>query len=100
MGFCILEGGPLDLVAWDYLVAGSTAGVIEFAVGVGAATDGITGFVHNAVAHRRDFAILGWRTWMLEDPPVHTSGFVLTLFPLLCFSLVTLRLRWMVLRSF
>ena len=31
-------------MAWDYLVAGSTAGVIEFAVRVGAAIDGITGF--------------------------------------------------------
>ena len=90
----------MDLVAWDYLVAGSTAGVIEFAVGVGAAPMVSLGLYTMRWLNRRDFAILGWRTWMLEDPPVHTSGFVLTLFPLLCFSLVTLRLRWMVLRSF
>ena len=55
-------------MAWDYLVAGSTVGVVEFAVR-GAASDGITGFMYNVVARRRDFRV--WRNLVLEDPPVH-----------------------------
>ena len=31
----------------------------------------ITEFVHQVVLERKDFAIRGWRRWVLEDPLVH-----------------------------
>ena len=62
---CVLSSGPIACLDWASLVRGPHRGVLEFQTGVGEAIDAITDFVKIVVASRRDFAIQGWRNWIL-----------------------------------
>ena len=53
------------------MVAGPSAGFGEFAVSVDAAFVKISHFIHRVVVCRKDSAVRGWRSWVLEDPLVH-----------------------------
>ena len=68
---CVLGSGPIACLDWASLVSGPRAAVLEFQARVGDAIDTITDFVKRVVVSRRDFAIQGWRNWILEDPLVH-----------------------------
>ena len=52
------------------MLGGSIAGLDEFGAWCDASIDKITEF-QQVVLHREDFAIGGWRSWVLEDPLVH-----------------------------
>ena len=68
---CVLSSGPIACLDWASLVGSPKGGVLEFLTRVGEAIDAIMDFVKRVVACRRDFAIQGWRDWILEDPLVH-----------------------------
>ena len=50
---------------------GPQAGLLEFQARVDGDIEAITEFVKKVVVSRRDFALQGWRSWILEDPLVH-----------------------------
>ena len=56
---------------WDFLVGGSAFGLDVFGARIDVSINMITEFVKQLACHRRDFAIRGWRSWVLEDPLVH-----------------------------
>ena len=57
---------------WDFLVGGSAFGLDVFGARIDVSINMITEFVKQLAFHRRDFAIRGWRSWVLEDPLVHS----------------------------
>ena len=68
---CIVRHGPGGCLDWMMLMSGPGAGLPEFGARVDAAIACIAEFVQRVVVHRKDFAIRGWRSWVLEDPLVH-----------------------------
>ena len=68
---CILGSGPIACLDWITLVNSPQSGILEFRAKVGDAVGCITDFVKKVVISRKDFAIQGWRNWILEDPLVH-----------------------------
>ena len=57
---------------WDFLVGGSAFGLDVFGARIDVSINMITEFVKQLAFHRRDFATGGWRSWVLEDPLVHS----------------------------
>ena len=68
---CIARSGHVGCLDWASLENGPRAGLLEFQARVGDAIDAITDFVKKVVVSRKDFAVQGWRDWILEDPLVH-----------------------------
>ena len=68
---CIVSGDPVGVVEWGLLVACLAAELDEFVSRVDDPIVRITDFVHQVVVHRREFAVRGWTSWVLEDPLVH-----------------------------
>ena len=68
---CNDRSGPVGYLDWASLENGPQAGLLEFQSRVGDAFDVITDFVKRVVVSRKDFAVQGWRNWILEDPLVH-----------------------------
>ena len=68
---CIIRSGPIRCLDWVSLEDGPRAGLLVFQARVGDAIRSITDFVQKIVFSRRDFALQGWRTWIVEDPLVH-----------------------------
>ena len=64
--------GPSGPLTWDDFDAGFDAGVHlgidAFAQRTAGSLDKLARFIRGVVVHRRDTAIRGWRTWVLEDP--------------------------------
>ena len=76
----IVTNCPVGVLDWEHLVGGFTVGLDEFGARVDASIAKITDFVQQVVFHRRDFAIRGWRRWVLEDHlSIPTDGFALTI---------------------
>ena len=73
MGFyCFGEGGgAVGGVDWNVLVSCPRFGLDGFLDAVSNSIVRITEFVQCVVLHRKEFAIRGWRSWVLEDPLVH-----------------------------
>ena len=58
-------------MTWDDFDAGVHLGIDVFAQRIAGSLDKLARFIRGVVVHRRDTAIRGWRTWVLEDPLVH-----------------------------
>ena len=68
---CVLRHGPSVPLTWDDFDAGVHLGIDVFAQRIAGSLDKLARFIRGVVVHRRDTAIRGWRTWVLEDPLVH-----------------------------
>ena len=68
---CIIRSGPVGCLDWASLEDSPRFGLVGFQSRVNDAIDTLTEFVKRVVISRRDSAVRGWRSWILEDPLVH-----------------------------
>ena len=67
----VVRGGPVGPVGWADLIIAPEKGLPVFSARVRDLHTRFGAFLHEVVVHRRDAAIHGWRTWLLEDPLAH-----------------------------
>ena len=67
-GCCCWSCGPLSNAN---LAVSPAVGLPFFGDHVQVLYDAVVDFLHKVVVHRRDVAVRGWRSWMLQDNKVH-----------------------------
>ena len=68
---CVVRSGSVGFLDFDWLVAGPGVGLLNSVPEWRPLIGHITEFVQQVGIHRREFAVRGWRRWLLEDPLVH-----------------------------
>ena len=67
----VVRAGPQGTVTRDHLDAVARLDLFGMGDAVGVTHVELDRFLHSVVVRRRDWAVQGWRAWLLEDPLVH-----------------------------
>ena len=67
----IIAGGPQGNITAGALARVAGLGLVDMEASVVDLPQTSDSFLQNIVRSRRDKALLGWKAWILEDPPTH-----------------------------